>query len=61
MEVPPVPGSPIPPKKFSRALRKSAQQWEPLKEEVREFYFREDNTLEATMQRIKDRHGFQAR
>jgi Clr5 domain len=44
-----------------RKTRNSTQQWEYLKEDIREAYICKDNTLATTMQLMEAKHGFRAR
>lgn len=41
-------------------LARNSEKWETCKEEIRQTYLIEQQTLSATMMRIKETHGFTA-
>jgi hypothetical protein len=49
------------PPKAVRKARNHPQQWESLKEAIRQIYIDQDNTLGTTMQIVEAKHGFTAR
>lgn len=44
---------------FSR-LDRNNQKWDAFKEDIRQIYMREDETLQVTMNVIEHEHGFTA-
>ncbi|KAE9374326.1 hypothetical protein N431DRAFT_556656 [Stipitochalara longipes BDJ] len=46
--------------KHTHKSRNSAQQWASFKEEIRDIYINQDNTLATTMQMVEANHGFRA-
>lgn len=49
------------PTKFSHSVQNRLEIWESLKEEIRQIYIDQDNTLAMTMQSIEANHGLKAR
>ena len=51
------------PQHISRPSRReeTLRKWEALKDEIRQVYFVENNTLQATMEAIEEKYAFKAR